>query len=187
MGRPDDPPLPPPRPARIAVRAAMTVGITVRPATDADAAPLAAMLNHIIAAGGTTAFEADFTPASFAARFVRGADLLACHVALDPESREPMGFQSLERAGWLGEGWADIATFTRREKPVPGAGRALTRATLARARPLGIRHINATIRADNAGGLAFYSCMGFVPYARALRVPLADGTPVDRLHHRLDL
>lgn len=43
---------------------------------------------------------------------------------------------------------------------------------------------NATIRADNAGGLAYYARMGFQDYAVARGVPLADGTPVDRISRR---
>ena len=47
--------------------------------------------------------------------------------------------------------------------------------------------INATIRADNAGGLAFYTKQGFVDYGVTPAVPLADGTPVDRVHKRFSL
>jgi ribosomal protein S18 acetylase RimI-like enzyme len=47
--------------------------------------------------------------------------------------------------------------------------------------------IDATIRADNTGGLAFYSRQGFVDYDRLVGVPLEDGTPVDRLRKRFDI
>ena len=57
-------------------------------------------------------------------------------------------------------------------------------ATRARARELGLAAINATIRADNSGGLAFYSKMGLKDYAVDRAEPLADGTPVDRIHKR---
>lgn len=160
----------------------------MRPAIPGDAVPLAAMLNRIIAAGGTTALEEPFTPERFGEWFIRpGPELAVSHVALDPDTGEPMGFQILERLDRLPAGWADIGTFTRREKPVPGAGRALFAATLVVARKLRVRTINATIRADNAGGLAFYRRLGFSEYARDRGVPLKDGTPVDRVHHRLDV
>jgi ribosomal protein S18 acetylase RimI-like enzyme len=51
----------------------------------------------------------------------------------------------------------------------------------------GVRTIDATIRADNAGGLAFYGSLGFREYARRATVPLSDGTLVDRVCKRLDL
>lgn len=60
----------------------------------------------------------------------------------------------------------------------------LFQATLAAAEELGLEFINATIRADNVGGLAYYTRMGFEPYDRLLQVPLLDGTPVDRIKKR---
>ena len=47
--------------------------------------------------------------------------------------------------------------------------------------------IDATIRADNRGGLAYYERMGFREQTRLLGVPLRDGRPVDRVRKRLDL
>jgi RimJ/RimL family protein N-acetyltransferase len=95
------------------------------------------------------------------------------------------GFQSLSRYGDLPPGWADIGTFAR--QPRTGTGSALFAATRTAARAAGIATLNATIRADNVGGLAFYRRLGFVPYHTTPAVPLRDGTPVDRLHHRRDL
>ena len=61
-----------------------------------------------------------------------------------------------------------------------GVGTALFAETRARARALGLRAIDATIRADNAGGLAFYDRLGFVDHGVVPGVPLKDGTPIDR-------
>jgi hypothetical protein len=47
--------------------------------------------------------------------------------------------------------------------------------------------INATIRADNVGGLAFYSRLGFTDHGISRAVPLRDGTPVDRVSKRFIL
>jgi len=65
-----------------------------------------------------------------------------------------------------------------------GVGTALFAATVVRAREVGLTAINATIRADNKGGLAFYTKMGFETYGIARGVPLRDGTPIDRVSKR---
>jgi L-amino acid N-acyltransferase YncA len=154
----------------------------IRPATAADAAALAGILNPIIRAGGTTGIEDVLAPATLSHWFIDGADVIACHLAA--HGGTALGFQSLTRHGDLPPGWADIGTFAR--QPRSGTGTALFVATLAAGRDAGISTINATIRADNTGGLAFYRRLGFAPYRITPAVPLRDGTPVDRLHHRFD-
>ncbi|MGI9436245.1 MAG: hypothetical protein ACR2Q4_15715 [Geminicoccaceae bacterium] len=42
--------------------------------------------------------------------------------------------------------------------------RRLFEATLAAARVAGVHHIDAAIRCENVGGLAYYDGMGFVDY-----------------------
>ncbi|MDB5552313.1 MAG: GCN5-related N-acetyltransferase, partial [Rhizobium sp.] len=65
-----------------------------------------------------------------------------------------------------------------------GVGTALFPVTRAAAEKLGLAFINATIRADNVSGLAYYTAMGFEDYDRQVGVPLLDGTPVDRIKKR---
>jgi hypothetical protein len=60
-------------------------------------------------------------------------------------------------------------------------------ATREAATRLGLVGINATIRADNVGGLTFYGKQGFQDHSVALAVPLNDGTPVDRISKRYPL
>jgi len=157
----------------------------IRTATPSDAAELAALLNEIIRAGGTTAIETELTPDEFDDWFISGQYPLACHVAEDDGIL--YGFQSLSLFGGPPKGWADIATFARLEPKKKGVGRALFTATRKAAEGLGLTTINATIRADNVSGLAYYGKMGFEDYARVAAVPLADGTPVDRVKKRYDL
>lgn len=157
-------------------------GPAIRRATAADAAALAGILNPIIRAGGTTGIEEELDPPTLAHWFIDGPDVIACHLA--EAGGIALGFQSLSRYGDLPPDWADIGTFAR--QPRTGTGTALFAATCAAARAAGIITINATIRADNAGGLAFYRRLGFVPHGVTPAVPLRDGTPVDRLHHRFD-
>lgn len=68
-----------------------------------------------------------------------------------------------------------------------GVGAALFALTVEAAGAAGINTIDATIRADNAGGLAFWSRLGFVDYAVLRARPLKDGTPMDRITKRFDL
>ena len=158
------------------------MSLQVRPPVETDAEPLCAVINAIIAAGGTTANETPFTPARLWDLSLAGPDVLCCHVVT--RDGEPVGFQGLYRNADLPQGWGDIGSFTRQVPRVPGAGRALFAATLARARALGLETMNATIRADNVPGLAYYTKMGFREYDVIRAVPLADGTPVDRIKHK---
>jgi L-amino acid N-acyltransferase YncA len=164
------------------------MSLTIRPAAEADAAPMAELLNEVIAAGGTTAYEDPFDAAAMDAHYISLPELVSCTVAeLDGRI---VGFQGLfwphDSGDSLPEGWAIIATFAKVGLTGAGIGRALFQATRAAARAAGVRTIDATIRADNTGGLAYYTRMGFTDYDRLVGVPLKDGTPVDRVQKRLD-
>ena len=159
--------------------------LTVRPFRPGDEGPLTGVINDIIAAGGTTAHETPFTPEKLRSYNGDGPGVLCCHVVL--EDGQPVGFQVLKTNPDLPQGWGDIASFTRRDPPVRGAGTALFAATQARARELGLHWLNATIRADNVPGLGYYGKMGFRDYAVLPAVPLSDGTPVDRIRKRFAL
>ncbi len=105
---------------------------------------------------------------------------VACTVA-EQEGRV-VGFQSLKRA-WPGnpydvpEGWGIIGTHIHPDAGRSGLGRRLFDTSLAAARGAGLRHIDASIGADNAPALAYYSAMGFTPYRE-------NG---DTIQHRLDV
>lgn len=157
-----------------------TAGIIVRPARQSDLEALCTLLNQIIEIGGTTAIEEPLSESDFDAYFLTGADHIACLVA-ENGAGAVLGFQALERHRALPADWADIATFARLKPKTPGVGSALFKETLALAKRQGLVAINATIRADNAGGLAYYAKMGFEDYAVAQAVPLRDGRPVDRI------
>ncbi|AGS24110.1 GNAT family N-acetyltransferase [Rhizobium etli] len=154
----------------------------IRRAVSADAEELCSLLNEIILAGGTTALETPLTAAEFADWFIDGAFPLVCHVA--EHDRTLAGFQSLSLYGDPPKGYADIATFARTSPKISGVGSALFPATRAAADELGLEFINATIRADNVGGLAYYAKMDFQLYDRLFQVPLLNGTPVDRIKKR---
>jgi L-amino acid N-acyltransferase YncA len=158
--------------------------VEIRPARAADAAELATLLNAIIARGGTTALEAPFAPDALAAEFLVGPDVICCFVAVDPATRRLLGSQTLLRSDDLPDDIGDIGTFARVGLTQRGVGSALFAATRAEAQRRNLAAINATIRADNAGGLAFYTRMGFIDHSVRRAAPLKDGTPVDRISKR---
>ncbi|MEQ1785276.1 MAG: GNAT family N-acetyltransferase, partial [Hyphomonadaceae bacterium] len=83
--------------------------------------------------------------------------------------------------------WGIIGTFTEVGLVKRGVGAALFARTAEAARAARVRTIDATIRADNAGGIAFYSRLGFQDYHRLLARSLKNGTPVDRVRKRYEV
>jgi GNAT superfamily N-acetyltransferase len=153
----------------------------IRTAVPSDTKALCEILNAIIAVGGMTAMESALSTATFNNYFLEGESFLLCLVAEDPITSLPLGFQGLNRHMQLPENWADIGTFTRSDPKTPGVGTALFAETKAWATKHKLTAINAAIRADNRGGLAYYEKMGFRTYQIVKAVPLRDGTPVDRI------
>ncbi|NIA69844.1 GNAT family N-acetyltransferase [Pelagibius litoralis] len=154
--------------------------LVVRPAEESDVPALCDLLNEIIGIGGTTANEVPFTHGTFRDHFLGGADHISC-LMVEDAAGSAAGFQILVRNSKLPDGWVDVATFARVHPKTRGAGTALFAKTVPLARGLGFAAINATIRADNTGGLAYYDKMGFRTYSVEPGVPLNDGTPVDRV------
>ncbi len=159
---------------------------TTRRAIPADAPAMCAILNEIIAIGGTTAYEDPFDEAQMTENYISSPSLIRCTLA-DVDG-ETCGFQGIwrpdpafESARTLPADWAVIASFVKVGMTGHGIGKSLFAATCAAARSEGISAIDATIRADNASGLRFYDGMGFVDYAVIKGVPLKDGTPADRI------
>jgi L-amino acid N-acyltransferase YncA len=161
-----------------------TATLTIRPVRSEDAPALADLLNAIIAAGGTTALQVPYSPEALDAAYLTGPNVLCCFVAQDAASGQLLGFQTLVSLPHLPEDVGDIGTFTRIGTVQRGIGSALFAATTARARELGLSEINAIIRADNTGGLTFYGKQGFADHSINPAIPLADGTPVDRINKR---
>jgi len=159
----------------------------IRQATPDDAAEMAVLLNEIIRIGGTTAFQKEWTTEAMK-RFIHKLQTTGCiHVARDRETGVLLGYQSLEAYPDLPKTLGIIATFAKVGNTARGIGTALFAATRQAAPALGFTEMDATIRADNTGGLAYYSKMGFVDHLVAKAVQLDDGTLVDRVSKRLKL
>lgn len=159
--------------------------LTVRPAVRDDAPAMNAVLTPLILAGGTSAIGAPLTDEMLCRWFIDGPGVHCCHLA--EAEGTVVGWQSVGTFDPLPEGWGDMATFTAAGHAQRGIGTALFAATLACVRARGLLGLNAQIRADNAGGLAYYGRMGFQDHSVQHGVPLSDGRPVDRITKRLIL
>ncbi|MCQ0091068.1 GNAT family N-acetyltransferase [Roseovarius sp. M141] len=160
--------------------------ITVRRATTLDAAPLAELLNEIVAAGGTTARTRPISTGDMARMMQSAPGRSAWHVALNREGAL-RGFQYIEPSAALPPEACDIATFVQIGRTGLGIGSALFTATAQAARALGYVWISADIRADNEGGLIYYQSRGFRDYARRADVALASGQRVDKILKRYEI
>ena len=157
----------------------------IRAAEPKDGPAMVAILNDIIAQGGTTAIETPLAPNGYddlvTGRIVRSC----CHVAQADDVI--VGFQYVKPSPFDPEQMGEIATFAKIGTVQRGIGTALFQATRRATGAMGFTVIDATIRADNTGGLAYYTKMGFQDHSTTIGVPLQDGTPVDRVHKRFTL
>lgn len=158
---------------------------TARPTTLFDIPALCALQGRIVRIGGTTAREIPLEEGPFAEAYLTGADVICCHTAL--LDGRPVGFQSAGFNADLPSGWGDIGTFVDPDLQRSGAGQALFAATLAAVRAARLSTINATIRADNVPGLAYYARIGFRDYGAEPGYALSTGRVVGRVHRRFDL
>ena len=159
----------------------------IRTATVSDASEMTELLNEIVRIGGTTARLEEVTLEVTEAVIEKLKTTGCIHVARDKETGSLLGYQSLEYYTDLPKSLGNIATFSKIGGTKRGIGTALFAATRAAAPTLGFTEIDATIRADNRGGLAYYTKMGFVDHSIAKAVPLKDGVSVDRISKRLML
>ncbi len=156
----------------------------VRPAVLGDALQMTKLLNAIIAAGGTTAHQTPLVVDEMHSQYIARPEGISCHVAIS--NGRLSGFQYLGHDTDR-KGWGIIATFVGLDRSKMGVGQKLFSATRFAAKAADIKSIDATIRADNVGGLKYYSGLGFQDYDILHQIPLADGTPVNRIRKRFDL
>jgi L-amino acid N-acyltransferase YncA len=142
---------------------------------------MAAVLNAVIAVGGTTAHEQPKTEAEVCKGYVTGPDVLSS--VLCEEAGEIVGWQSVEM--WDGD--PHIGSFVQPGLQAKGAGAGMFGLTCRILRDRGVRNIIAFIRADNAPGLAYYARIGFRDIAKDPDFTLREGRKVGRVHRRFDL
>lgn len=129
---------------------------------------MSGVLREIVVASGRTR---DTRPATVIATYIDHPASLKCTVAVGP-SGDIQGFQSILRAGPEGlygvePGWGVIGTHISPRAARRGLGAMLFNVSRAAAAEAGLAFIDATVRTDNAAGLAFYSALGFRPYGIA--------------------
>ncbi|EAQ03000.1 acetyltransferase, GNAT family protein [Pseudooceanicola batsensis HTCC2597] len=159
--------------------------IHVRRAGPLDAGAMADLLNEVIAAGGTTAMTEPVTGKDLRDRMGR-SELSVWHLA-ENDSGTVLGFQWIEPLTGESGRVAEIATFARVGQTGLGIGSALFDATRQAAAAAGYDWIRANIRADNAGGLAYYQSRGFEDYGRIEGYRMGNGQVVDKILKRYEL
>lgn len=156
----------------------------IRRAAGLDCRAMATLLNEIIAIGGTTAKVTPVTADDLANSMAK-ADAV-WHLAEDAKGAL-LGFQYTSPHPDIPEDAVDIATFVRVGQTGLGIGSALFRATCDAARAMGYAKIDAVIRADNEGGLAYYQSRGFETIKLLPQMELSDGSRVDKIWKRYAL
>ena len=160
--------------------------LAILAARDEDTKGMRRLLNEIIRVGGTTAITNKLSSDEMREWFISGEAVVSCFVAVDSDGAI-VGFQSLSTYGSLPAGWVDIAIFTSRSRHKSGVGSALFSRMREAALELGLAAINATIRVENAGGLAYYSRMGFETYLVEDGDPQPQRRVFNRVHKRYAL
>ncbi|WP_372610219.1 GNAT family N-acetyltransferase [Aquicoccus sp.] len=160
--------------------------IHIRHASPLDTRAMADLLNTIIKNGGATAISGPVAPEILSEWIENDGPRGAWHVAEDDHGAL-LGFQWIGPHRDLPPQACDIATFTRIDQARLGVGSKLFDATKRAARDLDYGWINAAIRADNAGGLAYYQSRGFEPWGRREGIALTDGTRIEQVLMRRDL
>lgn len=161
-------------------------GVTLRAAAPADARAIAEMLSQVLASADTSSISGPVDAATIRS-WMSVAPERSSWIVAEDDHGDILGLQWIEPGAGLTPEAANIATFVTHGRQQLGIGSALFRATEGAARALGYSWINATIRADNFGGLAYYQSRGFRTYGHEEDVEIAPGRCVDRLSARYDL
>lgn len=151
----------------------------VRKSLPEDAPAMAALLNHIIAIGGTTAHQVAKSAETVRTDYIDGPDCITSVVA--ERNGQIIGWQAI---GWW-QGDAHIGTFVDPDVQAKGTGAALFVQTLTAAKAAGVAEIHASIRADNVPGLAYYARQGFQDIGFDPDFALNNGTKVGRISRKL--
>ena len=136
--------------------------LTIRTATAADAAAVAAVMNAVIAEGGLTLFDRPFSEAEERAFIGSLGPRSALHVVeIDGAIA---GVQSIDLYSNVAASLAHVATmgtWLRADARGRGLGRALAERSFPFAIARGYTKIVITVLAGNAPARAFYAALGF--------------------------
>ncbi len=158
--------------------------IHIRRAGGNDAKNISSLLNEIIAVGGTTAMVNPVSADEI--QTWMACDNAVWHLA-ENDDGAIQGFQWIEPHPDLPKGALDITSYVKVGQTGLGIGSALFEATKKAARNMGYHMIDAIIRADNSGGLAYYQSRGFETIGHIRNAELDDGTHIDKVWKRFQL
>ena len=161
-------------------------GYRVRIAGPADARSIAEMLSDVLFSADASTLQGPVDTATIR-KWMATAPERANWVVAEDDIGAILGLQWIEPHADLPPEAANIATFVRPGRQQLGVGSALFSATAKAARALGYVWINATIRADNAGGITYYQSRGFRVWKHEQDVEIAPGRRVGRVLKRYDL
>ncbi|MGH1453343.1 MAG: GNAT family N-acetyltransferase [Paracoccaceae bacterium] len=150
-----------------------------------DAGQITDLLNDIITQGDSTAMVKPVDRAFITDWITSGPRAL--WVVAEDDSGTLMGFQCVTPHKTMGETVAQIGTYARVGQTGLGIGSGMFEHLKTLCRAHEYTWVNAEIRADNSGGLAYYQSRGFEDYGRIPNVELADGRHVDKVLKRYDL
>ena len=160
--------------------------LTIRPGGEPDLRQTLDLLNEIIAIGGTTAITKPLSREDLGDWLMATPDRAIWHIAED-DTGTILGFQWIGPWGDLPPEACEIGTFVKSGRTGLGIGSKLFEATKSAARGMGYTWIDAEIRADNTGGLAYYQSRGFEDYKHKTAVELDDGSVVGKTLKRYRL
>ena len=155
--------------------------VHVRKAGALDARTIAELLNEI---NGTSVFANSISSLDVA-EWMRGGKT-AWHVAEDDKG-QILGAQWIMPNPDMPKTSTDIATFVRVGQEGLGVGSALFQATKVAAQALGYHAIDAIIRTNNAGGLAYYQSRGFETISTTTSITMESNQIVDKIWKRYNL
>ncbi len=157
---------------------------SIRRGTAEDAGSIAGLLNTIIDAGVYTIMTESITVDDQADWIRSFPERGVFNVAVSSDDGTVLGLQDVVSASpdvrtfsHVGE----ISTFVSLSALRSGIGRRLSQRTFAAASELGFEKLTATIRADNAGALAFYQSQGFEIAGKLRKHALVQGGYVDEV------
>lgn len=129
-----------------------------------DAEEIVSILNPIIESGAYTALDSPVT-VDLEQEFIKSFPKRGLfYVAQDKQSKRIIGFQDIEPFATYTNAFYHvgiIATYVDLSYRRQGVGQHLSEVVLEDARAKGYEKLFTYVRADNTGGLAFYSKLGF--------------------------
>ena len=158
--------------------------IRIRPVRVDDAEGVVQVLNPLILSGENTALDRVVT-AEEEKTFINGFPVRGVfHVAERADDGVIVGFQNIEPFATYTDALAHvgiIGTYVHHSGQRQGIGRLLFEATRLAAKEQGYEKFIAFVRADNAGGLAYYKRIGFEAIGVAKRHAKIKGRYIDEV------